>query len=61
MWGRSAARFVEIDFKGGLLDGYDVDWPYETISLPRRSAFRHSHWRTSEYLIENVRRGKHKE
>ena len=26
-WGRSSARFGEIDFKAASLDGYDVDWP----------------------------------
>jgi choline dehydrogenase-like flavoprotein len=33
-WGRSSARFGEIDFKAASLDGFDVDWPvsYEEIS-----------------------------
>ena len=26
-WGRSSARFGDIDFKAASLDGYDVDWP----------------------------------
>jgi choline dehydrogenase-like flavoprotein len=26
-WGRSSARFGDIDFQAGSLDGYDVDWP----------------------------------
>jgi choline dehydrogenase-like flavoprotein len=26
-WGRSSARFGEIDFKAATLDGFDVDWP----------------------------------
>src|SRR5215831_3627847 len=26
-WGRSAARFADIDFRCASLDGYDVDWP----------------------------------
>ncbi len=26
-WGRSAARFAEIDFQAASLDGVDVDWP----------------------------------
>ena len=26
-WGRSSARFSEIDFRAASLDGYDVDWP----------------------------------
>jgi choline dehydrogenase-like flavoprotein len=26
-WGRSSARFGEIDFRAASLDGYDVDWP----------------------------------
>ena len=26
-WGRSSARFGDIDFKAATLDGYDVDWP----------------------------------
>ena len=26
-WGRSSARFGDIDFKASSLDGYDVDWP----------------------------------
>ena len=33
-WGRSSARFGEIDFRAASLDGYDVDWPvsYEEIA-----------------------------
>jgi len=33
-WGRSSARFAEIDFRAASLDGYDVDWPvtYEEMS-----------------------------
>ena len=33
-WGRSSARFGDIDFRAASLDGYDVDWPitYEEIS-----------------------------
>lgn len=32
-WGRSSARFGDIDFRAASLDGYDVDWPlrYEEI------------------------------
>ncbi len=26
-WGRSSARFGDIDFKAASRDGYDVDWP----------------------------------
>ena len=26
-WGRSSARFGDIDFRAASLDGYDVDWP----------------------------------
>ena len=26
-WGRSSARFADIDFKAASLDGFDVDWP----------------------------------
>ncbi len=26
-WGRSSARFAEIDFKAASLDGFGVDWP----------------------------------
>lgn len=26
-WGRSSARFAEIDFRAARLDGFDVDWP----------------------------------
>lgn len=26
-WGRSSARFGDIDFKAASLDGFDVDWP----------------------------------
>src|SRR5258708_37925208 len=26
-WGRSSARFSEIDFRPASLDGYDLDWP----------------------------------
>ncbi len=26
-WGRSSARFGEIDFRAATRDGYDVDWP----------------------------------
>ncbi len=50
-WGRSSARFAEIDFQAASLDGVDVNWPvtYEEIApyavwttsskrLPRRSA-----------------------
>jgi len=28
-WGRSSARFADIDFKAASLDGFDVDWPME--------------------------------
>ena len=33
-WGRSSARFGEVDLRAASLDGYDVDWPvtYEEIS-----------------------------
>jgi choline dehydrogenase-like flavoprotein len=33
-WGRSSARFAEIDFRAATRDGYDVDWPltYEEIA-----------------------------
>ncbi len=33
-WGRSSARFGDIDFKAASLDGFDVDWPitYEEIA-----------------------------
>ncbi len=33
-WGRSSARFTEIDFRAASLDGYDVEWPftYDEIS-----------------------------
>ena len=33
-WGRSSARFGEIDLRAASLDGYDVDWPvtYDEIS-----------------------------
>lgn len=33
-WGRSSARFGDIDFRAASLDGYDVDWPltYEQIA-----------------------------
>ena len=33
-WGRSSARFGDIDFKAAQRDGYDVDWPvsYEEIA-----------------------------
>jgi choline dehydrogenase-like flavoprotein len=33
-WGRSSARFGEIDFRAASLDGYDVDWPlaYDEIA-----------------------------
>ncbi len=33
-WGRSSARFSEIDFKAPRRDGYDVDWPvtYDEIA-----------------------------
>ena len=33
-WGRSSARFGDIDFRAASLDGYDVDWPvtYEEIA-----------------------------
>ena len=33
-WGRSSARFGDIDFRAATLDGYDVDWPmtYEEIA-----------------------------
>jgi len=33
-WGRSSARFGDIDFRAASLDGYDTDWPvtYEEIS-----------------------------
>lgn len=26
-WGRSSARFADIDFRAASLDGYDTDWP----------------------------------
>jgi choline dehydrogenase-like flavoprotein len=33
-WGRSSARFSDIDFRAASRDGYDVDWPitYEEIA-----------------------------
>ena len=33
-WGRSSARFGDIDFRAASRDGYDVDWPitYEEIA-----------------------------
>ncbi|MBV8891760.1 MAG: GMC family oxidoreductase [Acidobacteria bacterium] len=33
-WGRSSARFADIDFRAASLDGHDVDWPvaYEEIA-----------------------------
>ena len=33
-WGRSSARFGDIDFRAASLDGYDVDWPvtYEEMA-----------------------------
>ena len=33
-WGRSSARFGDIDFRAASLDGYDVDWPltYDEIA-----------------------------
>jgi choline dehydrogenase-like flavoprotein len=33
-WGRSSARFAEIDFRAASRDGYDADWPvsYEEIA-----------------------------
>ena len=33
-WGRSSARFSEIDFRAATRDGYDVDWPltYQEIA-----------------------------
>ncbi len=33
-WGRSSARFGDIDFRAAQLDGYDVEWPvtYEEIA-----------------------------
>jgi choline dehydrogenase-like flavoprotein len=33
-WGRSSARFGEIDFRAASLDGHDVDWPitYDEIA-----------------------------
>ena len=33
-WGRSSARFSEIDFRAASRDGYDVDWPvtYEEMA-----------------------------
>jgi choline dehydrogenase-like flavoprotein len=33
-WGRSSARFGEIDFRAASLDGYDIDWPvsYDEIA-----------------------------
>lgn len=33
-WGRSSARFGDIDFRAATRDGYDVDWPitYEEIA-----------------------------
>jgi choline dehydrogenase-like flavoprotein len=33
-WGRSSARFSDIDFRAASRDGYDVDWPitYEQIA-----------------------------
>ena len=33
-WGRSSARFAEIDFRAASLDGHDVDWPvsYDEIA-----------------------------
>lgn len=33
-WGRSSARFADIDFRAASLDGFDVDWPvtYQEIA-----------------------------
>ena len=33
-WGRSSARFADIDFRSASLDGFDVDWPvtYDEIA-----------------------------
>jgi len=33
-WGRSSARFADVDFRAASLDGYDVDWPvtYDEIA-----------------------------
>jgi choline dehydrogenase-like flavoprotein len=33
-WGRSSARFAELDFRAATRDGYDVDWPvnYEEMA-----------------------------
>ena len=33
-WGRSSARFADIDFRAASRDGYDVDWPitYDEIA-----------------------------
>lgn len=41
-WGRSSARFGDIDFKAATLDGFDVDWPvtYEEIA-PYYSRIEH--------------------
>jgi choline dehydrogenase-like flavoprotein len=32
-WGRSSARFGEIDFKAATLDGVDVDWPISSDEI----------------------------
>lgn len=35
-WGRSSARFGEIDFRAASLDGFDVDWP---VSYPEIATY----------------------
>jgi choline dehydrogenase-like flavoprotein len=32
-WGRSSARFSEIDFRAATRDGYDVDWPITYVEI----------------------------
>jgi len=32
-WGRSSARFGDIDFKAASLDGFDVDWPVDYAEM----------------------------
>jgi choline dehydrogenase-like flavoprotein len=32
-WGRSSARFGDIDFKAASLDGFDVDWPMDYAEM----------------------------
>ena len=32
-WGRSAARFADIDYRAATLDGVDVDWPATEVEM----------------------------